>query len=210
MIFGGQTYGFGGIEDHLTIYVGGSTTGQGATSGYLIRTSAIRGFIVGTSQLYESTPEPLIGRGYLTGFIVVDRVPCPISCETLPAVKSFRWGHTFVRGDLMLSLRDGGNPYAPIIVLYRMFQVLPGGALNPVGPFNRRPAVCGKSLGVYYATGTAGELGQPGDWIIEWRWQRSTFSPTQTVRQPFKVLDAVLDTSTPDTTCRVTKYGWDE
>lgn len=210
IVFGGQSYGFGGIEDRLTLYAAGSVLGQGFITGYLVRTSHIRGVTAGASQFYESSPEPLIGQGYLTGILVVDRVPCPIACTALPVVKSFRWGHTFVRGDLMLSLRDGGNPYAPIIVLYRMFQVLPGGTLYPVGPFNRRPAVCNKSLGVYYATGTAGELGQPGDWIIEWRWQRSTFSPTQTVQYPFRVLDAVLDTSISDSTCRVTKYGWDD
>jgi hypothetical protein len=209
MIFGGQVVGFGGVADQLTLYSAGNTTGQGSLSGYLVRTSSIRGSTVGSGSAFESCPEALMGKGSITAFFTVDRVPCPIACTTLPTTKTFRWGHTFVRGDLMLILRESnGNPFAPIIVLFRMFRVLNGGGLQPVGPFNRRPAVCGKSLGVYYATGTAGELGQPGDWIIEWRWQRSTFSPTHTERYSFRVLDAVLDTSIPDKTCRVQKYGW--
>lgn len=207
LLFGGQVYGYGSIEDHLLQVVAGSTLGAGVLTGTPVWMFPIAGRTVGAGYFYESAPEPIIGIGHLIGDAIVDRVPCPVSCtESAP---SFRYGHIFTAGDLTLAIRDtAGNPFAPIIVLYRMFRVLPGGAVFPVGPPNRRPAKCGKRLGVYYATGTAGECGQPGDWLIEWRWQKSTFAPTQVERRAFRVLDAVLDTSVPDGTCRCTKYGW--
>ena len=209
-ILGGQAYGYGSLEDHLLVIAAGTATGQGIASGGFARTMAFRGTAIGGSRFYEIAPEPMIGYANVNGSIVVDRVPCPVMCPG-PTIQSFRWGHTFGAGDLMFSIRDtAGNPFAPIVVLYRMYRVLPGGGLLPVGDPNRRPAKCGKRLGVYYVTGTAGECGQPGDWMVEWRWQRSTFAPTQVGRYPFRVLDAVLDTSTPDATCRVNKYGWDD
>lgn len=207
MIFGAQAYGFGGVEDHLTLYTAGSTVGQGFVTGFLVRRSPMYGQTIGASRFFESYPQPMIGRGFITGIVVVDRIPCPVSCPLVASPKSFRWGYTFTRCDLTLQLREpGGNPFSPIIVLYRMFRALPGGALQPVGPFNRIPVRDG--VGDYYVTGTAGELGQPGDWVIEWRWQRSTFSPTQVERFPFRVLDAVAAGDT--CLCRTTKYGWNE
>jgi hypothetical protein len=210
LIIGGQAYGFGDLGDHLLIVTAGTAVGQGDATGDIVRVMPLQGRAIGGSNLYESVPEPIIGCAYVNATYVVDRVPCPVICPG--AVRqSFRWAHTFVAGDLMLAIRDvAGNPFAPIMVLYRMYQVLPGGGLLPVGDPNRRPAKCGKRLGVYYATGTAGECGQPGDWLIEWRWQRSTFAPPQVERYPFRVLDAVLDTSVTDPTCRTAKYGWDD
>ena len=209
LIFGGQAYGFGLFEDHLTVLLSGTASGQGNALGSLYRVFPLSGFTYGTSKLLESVLEPVYGFGILAGFMQVDRVPCPIACVTNPVPLVFRWGQIFGPGDLMLSIRDtSGNPFAPVVVLYRMFQILKGGSLHPVGPFNRRPVACQKRLGVYYVTGTAGELGQPGDWVLEWRWQRSPYTQPVIERRPFRVLDAVLDTSISDKTCRVKKYGW--
>lgn len=209
LIVGGQAYGYGSIEDHLLVLGEGLATGASVAQGTLYRILPVQGKVIGSARLFESAPERIVGRANVNVSYIVDHIPCPIECPA--AVPTLRWGQTLGVGDLMLAIRDlAGNPFAPIIVLYRLYQVLPGGGLLPVGDPNRRPAKCGKRLGVYYVTGIAGDCGQPGDWVVEWRWQRSTFAPTQMERRPFKVLDAVLDTSTPDGTCRVNKYGWDD
>lgn len=208
MMFGGQAFGFGEMGDHLTVQLDGTVTGQGSLTASLYRTLvAVPLPCQGRGSFIESCPEPAIGYGRIVGEPFVERVPCPLAYR--PIVPTFRWGQDFPPGELMIAFTDAvGNPWAPVVVLFRLFRVMPGGPLYPVGPFNRRPVACRRRLGVYYVVGTAGEGGQPGDWVIEWRWQRSPYDPPTIERRPFKVLDAVLagDTST----CRCTKYGWDD
>jgi len=208
MMFGGQTFGFGEMGDHLTVQLDGTVTGQGSLTASLYRTLTVVPLpCQGRGSFIESWPEPAIGYGHIIGEPFVERVPCPLAYR--PIVPTFRWGQDFPPGELMIAFTDAvGNPWAPVVVLFRLFRVMPGGPLYPVGPFNRRPVACQRRLGVYYVVGTAGEGGQPGDWVIEWRWQRSPYDVPTVERRPFKVLDAVLAGET--STCRCTKYGWDD
>ena len=205
IMFGGQAHGYGDISDHLSVLMDGTVTGQGSTSGTLFRVLPLRGSSLGIGTLLESILLPAVGLGSLMGFMDVGRVPCPVSCT--PVMPTFSWGQQFGPGELMISFTDAvGNPWAPVVVLFRMFRVVRGGTLYPVGPFNRRPVACQRRLGVYYVVGMAGEGGQPGEWVIEWRWQRSPYDPPTVERRPFKVLDAV---AAGDLACRCVKYGWD-
>jgi hypothetical protein len=205
ILFGGQAHGYGEVGDHLTIILDGTFSGQGDTQAALYRVLPLSGSSLGTTALLESILGPALGVGILSGYMETAQAPCPISCTL--SVPTFRWLLPFPPGELAIAFTDAvGNPYAPVVVLFRLLRVMPSGVPYPVGPFNRRPVPCKKRLGVYYVTGMAGEGGQPGDWLVEWRWQRSPYDPPTVERRPFKVLDAVLAGDT--TTCRCPKYGW--
>ena len=207
-LFGGQAYGYGMLEDELALALSGTTVGAGSLSGQPIRVAALKGDpSYGIWTFHESTLEPSCGKGWLTGLMHVDRVPCPIACT--PIVPTFRWGQDFPPGELMIAFTDeAGIPFAPCSVVFRLFQVLSTGVLFPTGPANCRPVACQRRLGVYYVTGTAGELGQPGDWVIEWCWQKSPCDVSRVVQRCFKVLDLVAQT--PGDPCRIKKYGWSD
>lgn len=122
--------------------------------------------------------------------------------------KQFRLGYMFTYGDLEFCVTDtSGNPLSPYIVTYTMFRVLPGGAVMQAGP-SGKPGVMQK-VGLYYAVGTAGENGQPGNWLVRWCYQRSFGGATTTVDFPFQVVDSISKPLFGDQTCRVVKYGWD-
>ena len=185
---GGQTTGFGTLEDQLELIFSGTTVGSGNIEGGLWRIRSLVPFpVVGSGTLEDISPLPMVGWGDLRGYVDVIRFPCPFP----PRFKTFRWNHTFQIGDLELHTKDAvGLPYSPVVVLYTLYNVLHGGVPVVVGNPNRRPVQQG--VGYYYVTGTAGEGGQPGEWIIEWRWQRFWYEQPRTYREKFDVHDAVL------------------
>jgi hypothetical protein len=165
--------------------------------------------MVGSGTLFDSTPLPMVGFGNLVGDLVLQRVPRPF-CPPRQ-VKTFRWGYTLTRGDLELQVcDDSGSPFGPVVVLYSFYQIVRGGQRMIVGPANRRPVEDKKDgkPGRYYATGTAGELGQPGEWVVVWRYQRSWWTPTQFVEQPFRVVDEVTSCEPGSLVGRCRKFGW--
>ena len=212
VILGAQFSGAGTVKDGLLMELSGTLSGAGAITGTaasLIMARALA--MVGAGTLGDSMPLPMIGAGILSGYFDLQRLPRPI-CPCPPRrVKVFRWGDTFTRGGLELAVcDDSGNPYAPVVVLYAFYQIVAGGQRMLVGPPNRRPAVDtseGK-VGRYYATGTAGELGQPGNWVIVWRYQRSWWTDTQFLEEPFQVHDEVTSGVPGSLNGRCRKYGW--
>ncbi len=138
--------------------------------------------------------------------------PDGCKCETLTPVpcppKQFRWGHMFGIGDLVLRLVDtSGNPLSAFDVRYTMMRTFPGGAVLQAGPGGKVPVM--QKVGLYYATGIAGENGQPGNWIIRWCYRRNFGGPVSTSDAPFIVVDSVSRPVPGDRACRTTKYGWD-
>jgi hypothetical protein len=190
--------------------LGGILAGAGAISGDPgLILPAIPLPMVGGGTLSDSIPLPMIGVGVLSGFLQVIRVPRPY-CPPR-RVKVFRWGYILTRGDLELHVCDtSGNPFGPVVVLYAFYQIVHGGQRMLVGPPNRRPAPDqseGKP-GRFYATGTAGELGQPGEWVVVWRYQRSWWTPTVTFEEHFRVVDEVASCDPWSRQGRHCKYGW--
>ena len=106
---------------------------------------------------------------------------------TSPGV--FRWGHVFQRFDLPIFITDPeGNPLSPYSVKYTMYYY-PKNSQCPVrvGALDRTPVQV--DVGDYYATGIAGQCGQPGDWCVEWKIQESFGGPLTSERFCFKVFD---------------------
>ena len=98
-------------------------------------------------------------------------------------------GHSFQRGDLPLFLVDAsGSPTSPYIVRYTIYFQPKSGCPIRSGPEDRTPVMA--DIGEYYATGTAGECHQPGDWFVLWWYQESFGSERFEVRYPFKVFDS--------------------
>ena len=189
MLFGGQTRGSGTLADGLTTNISGNISGSGDLAvATLFCTWPNAGVLRGLGQLRESAPEAMVGCGHLVGLLVVEQAPLPYG--DVPTYPSFSWGYSLTRGDLQLFLTDGlGNPVSPVRVHYSLFQVLPGGLNNEprrlIGPYDREPVM--DSVGCYYATGTLGDFGQPGTWVISWRYQISPFEPVEVSEQTFLV-----------------------
>jgi hypothetical protein len=88
----------------------------------------------------------------------------------------FKWGHPFQRGDLPIYITDtAGNPLDPYSIKFTLlyqprkhYEDRPAVPCHPViaGPCHRVPVQA--ALGEYYATGCAGECGQPGQWYAKW------------------------------------------
>lgn len=119
---------------------------------------------------------------------------------------SFRYLQAFQRGDLPLFVSDAEGPVSPYLVVFTMFFVRPDGSRAQVGPSYRTPVQ--GDVGEFYATGRAGESGQPGCWMIRWQYQRSFDSDVQCKDMYFRVLDAVQAADPRDTLQRCRKYGW--
>jgi len=212
LILGAQFAGAGTVKDKLLLSLTGVVSGAGAISGTASLIASVRALpMVGAGTLGDSIPLPMIGAGILSGFYELQRLPRPI-CPCPPRrVKIFRWGQTLARGDLEFRVcDDSGNPFAPVVVLYAFYQIVAGGQRMLVGPPNRRPAVDNRDglVGRYYATGTAGELGQPGEWVCVWRYQRSWWTETKFVEEPFKVHDEVTSGLPGSLSGRCRKFGW--
>ncbi len=210
VILGAQVTGAGTLSDDLTITAAGSLSGAGAISATAAMILGARPLpMVGVGGMHDSLPLPMVGSGFLTGYADVFRLPRPICPPRIE--KSFRYGYVLGKGDLELRVCDAsGNAFAPVVVLYAFYQIVAGGQRMLVGPPNRRPApdLSGGKVGRYYATGTAGELGQPGEWVIVWRYQRSWWTPTECFEQGFRVYDEVSSGDPGALAGRCRKYGW--
>jgi len=108
-----------------------------------------------------------------------------IARSTSPGV--FKWGQVFQRGDLPIFITDlANNPVSPFKVTYTLFYV-GSGCARQVGPADRVPVQA--DVGEYYVSGVAGECAQPGDWLVEWKYQESFSSPCIADRMGFKVFN---------------------
>jgi hypothetical protein len=126
------------------------------------------------------------------------RPPVPVQ---LP-VKTLRWMQTLGRNDLCLHLSNKSGPYSPVSITYTLYQVSKSGVPLPVG--GRKAPVKG-NVGEFYASGTAGEMGQPGQWIIRWEVTPDFGAETLVFEQRFDVLDYVARTPQSPTQAR---KGW--
>lgn len=182
-------------------------TGSAVVSAEALRIINSSAYFIGGSFFALSIPDPIIGVGILTGYMEVTRVPPPI-CQTPPINTTFRWGQVFTKGGLEICVVDGsGNPIGPVCITYTLYQLQRGCAPKQVGPSGRKPV--SPSVGCYYVTGTAGECGQPGLWLVRWRYQRTFGDPMVERDCYFQVLDSVLCPVPGDTLPRTCKYGWD-
>jgi hypothetical protein len=187
--------------------VEGIATGSGDASVVISRGIVIGGYAIGSSSAVLSEPEPVYGLAVVTGFMEVICVPYSI-CRTPLVKQSFRWGHQFGMGDLTICVTGkGGNPVGPVCISYTLYQIQQGCQPKQVGPSGRKPG--NSSLGCYYATGTAGECGQPGLWVIRWNYQISFGASPIEKDCYFYVFDSVLCPVPGDTLPRTCKYGWD-
>lgn len=125
-----------------------------------------------------------------------------------PCPQQFRLGHIFTLGDLQITLTDttGTQFRSPFRVIYTLFQLTKSGVPMQAGP--TKTAVK-QSNGLFYVVGTAGEGGQPGNWLVRWAYQMSFGDDFITIDQPFQVVDSISAPIVGDPTCRKTKYGWD-
>ena len=181
----------------------GTTAGAATVTGDASRIIGAAGAARGSGVLGWTGPLPMYGTSALTGNLVSEVAPLPISASS--TTKALRWGETFQEDDLVLTLRAGGLPVMVQSVSYTLYQVV-NGYPHRVGPPIRVPGTSG--LGVFYAIGKIGEGGQPGDWVVLWRYQRFSFSGIIEVEFPFTVQDAVLAADPHDSTVRIEKYGW--
>jgi hypothetical protein len=203
-LVGGWASGQGTIQADTEASLTGILPGLGTVSGSPVLTKVAAGWVRGMGDILDSAPYPMAGYGDLVGCLEVRQQPTPI-CRT-PEPTAVRWGRDFGRCDLTLCLRDSrGMPYSPVGVSYTMYQVMDGGYKLQRGPAGRTPVMEG--VGSYYVTGTIGECGQPGDWVIVWKWQKDAASPVQCATVPFRVVDSA--NCFCDTTTRVKKYGWE-
>jgi len=204
----GHVTGAGDLIDDSIADIAGIADGGSNVTADLLRRVGVRGQTHGEGHLNFSEYDPIYGVAVVTAYMDVVHVPPPI-CEAPVVSVGFRWGHIFTWGDLIYSVIDGsGKPYDPEAVGYTMYQMQPGCALEQIGPGNQRPAK--HKLGCYYVTGTAGECGQPGLWMVRWCYQRTYNDPVVEEDCYFQVLDAISCPVTGDTLERYCKYGWDE
>lgn len=201
----GIAEGSGELLFASTIDVSGVISGKATVLGSGLKYINVKGLIFGTSGMVFSAPLPIYGKSTMVGEPVVDRVPLPVNAIVAPP-KCFRYMANFQRGDLPIFICDRAGPVSPVRVYYTLFQRRPNGTVFQVGPSRRTPAQ--GVVGEYYATGRAGESGQPGQWMIRWEFQRNFQSVTQIKEMDFQVLDAVLANNPRDVTPRVKKYGW--
>lgn len=160
---------------------------------------------VGSGRFTYEPPQVI--RGWSSFIIqpVIDRHLPPLRAITL-GPKSFRWLQPLQRGDLPVLICDQRVPATPYRVTYSLAQVRPDGSRKYVGPRERVPVP--GDTGEFYATGCAGESGQPGQWVIEWKFQRTPQASFETTEMRFQVLDAVAGADPRERLQRKTKYGW--
>lgn len=105
----------------------------------------------------------------------------------------FKCGHLFQRGDLPIYIVDrNGFPFSPYHINYTLLYHHWSKYHEPhyqdflkVYPCHRVPVQA--NVGEYYATGYAGEGGQPGQWYVEWVLQEYFQGPLQEDRFGFRV-----------------------
>lgn len=197
--------GVGTLEWAYTQDAAGTFAGTSLASGSAHVARGAVGVFLGSSRFRHSAPLTIAGSSSMSVVPVVDRHLPPIRAITM-GPKTFGWQQVLQRGDLSVFICDAAAPVVPVIISYRLIQVRLNGSRQPVGPRERTP-VAGMP-GEFYVTGRAGEHGQPGQWIVEWTFQRTRCSAPQVVELPFMVLDAVMATVPGDRTCRKIKFGW--
>jgi|SRR5688572_1849508 hypothetical protein len=148
---------------------------------------------------------PIQGTSAFSVASLVDAHPPPIKAITM-GPKRFRWLQPLQRGDLSVFICDGRSAVVPSRIAYSLAFVRLDGSRRYVGPQNRTP-VSG-DVGEFYATGRAGESGQPGQWVIEWVYQRTPHSDAQRAEMAFHVLDAVALADPREQLARKVKFGW--
>jgi hypothetical protein len=112
--------------------------------------------------------------------------PRPVHAPPRPVVREFRWQQVFVPGDLDIQIRDlNGNTIDPSAIGYTLYQREPGGSLRQVGQQGKRPVKA--DVGRYYVVGSAGEGGQPGEWVIVWSYQLTPQTAVITRERTFRV-----------------------
>lgn len=198
----GYFFGLSSLEWDYT-QEGGSTflgTSVVTCGGYVIKNGG--SVMQGSSSMVRSTLYPVWGTSFAT---LNPLVVTPLRVITM-GPKVFRWQQLLQRGDLSVFLGDGDGSVTPFQIFYNLYFVRLDGSRKLVGPQRRTP-VFGE-FGEYYAVGRAGEGGQPGSWVIEWTYQRSTVHSVEKVTMPFTVLDAVLAQDPYDATDRKVKFGW--
>lgn len=209
---GGNYIITGIIHGQATVSADWTTTASGTINGTSslsspasFRVREFKGYIFGKGALHWSYPLPIVGKTILAAHVVVQE-GIPVLKGIVAPAKCFRYLQLLQRGDLSIYISDRAGPVSPFRVTFTMFQVRPNGTRVQVGPAHRTPA--SGVVGEFYATGRAGETGQPGDWVIRWEYQRSFNGAFQTKEQEFRVLDAVLANDPQDATVRIRKYGW--
>lgn len=207
--FSGFAGGSGDLIDGTLASIAGIASGTSLVTGNLFRIIDVGGFAAGHGRFDVSIPEPIFGIGILTGFLEVIRIPrpaCPPSCPRA----TFRWGHTLGPGDLTICIHDAsGNPITPASISYSLYWVQRGCVPHLTGCCGRVPAAFHGSVGHFYVTGTAGEGGQPGLWLVKWKYQITFGGPVLEQETCFVVVDSVLSHVPGDETQRFCKYGWD-
>lgn len=178
-------------------------SGASLFSGAAVLVREISGHFSGGGGLSLWAPEQMEGHGRLVGRYEVVSLPRPLVAQRPP--KCFRWGHQFGPGDLEFTV--SGSEAGASCVRFTLYQIQQGCLPRQIGPKERKPAV-GK-LGTYYATGTAGECGQPGFWMVRWCYTRSFAGAPLCSDCYFYVLDSVVCPIPGDILRRTLKYGWE-
>jgi len=199
----------GTITAEASLFIDGAGQADG-TSTLVATANRIvlgKGRVVGTSSfVWAGAVLPIHGTSVMVCNPVVDHYPPAIRAIVSPG-KSFRYLERFERGGLPVFLCERSGPISPVWVRFTLYQVCPnGGTRWRKGPAQRTPAQ--GVVGEYYATGRAGESGQPGDWVIVWEFRRNLQSATQSKEMEFQVFDAVAAADPRDVTVRHRKFGW--
>lgn len=197
---GGSTFQWEYVGDAAATFLGSSMATAAAMA---VRTTGA--FFQGGSIFLYGELLPIQGTSFFSVLARVDAQLPPIKAVTM-GPKTFRWLQALQRGDLSVFIHDGSNAIAPVRVAYSLAQLRLDGSRKYVGPQNRTPVK--GSLGEFYATGRAGESGQPGQWIIEWLFQRTFQSDVQRTEMYFQVLDAVAVGDPREQLERRIKFGW--
>lgn len=206
LIFTGITSGEGSVAWDYLLEGAGTVVGSSTASGAGALWVNSPGYAEGSSRLAWSFPLPAQGTSFASAFAIVER-HLPAVTAVLPAPKTFRYLQWFQKGDLPIFIRDARGPVSPVRISYTFFFVRLDGTRVQMGPKNRVPVK--GDVGEFYASGRAGELGQPGSWVIRWEFQKDCGSVPQSNEMCFRVHDAVLAASCTDATVRVRKYGWE-
>ena len=209
-ITSGQAIGSSAIRRYVqTAYA--ESFGLGELTGQSVLDKGLQGHVYGLNRFWASVPLPIIGTGRLVAYIDVEEpIKAPFGCR-FSGPKAFRWGDLIQRGDVSIWFYqvDISGSYLsgdvrPFRVRYCLYQVLPGGSRLLIGSPNRTPVQ--GNVGEYYLTGHAGEGGQPGTWIVVWRYQPFFEDDIYEREQSFVVQDAVM--AGVVCPCRVSKIGW--
>lgn len=183
----------------------GTASGTSTASLSAVRVRNARGVARGTSSLTYSTLLPIRGQSFMAAHFEVQR---PQLKGITLGPKTFRWLQLWQRGDLSIFLcNPSGGIIVPELIVYSLIYIRPDGSRKYIQPLHRVP-VRGAQPGEFYVVGLAGQGGQPGSWAIEWKVQRSSSEPLQTIEMLFCVLDGVLARDPNDLTDRKVKFGW--